>query len=325
MKKLKWGIIGLGKIAHKFAEDLLLSTGSQLYGVASRSLDKSESFAKKYGAVKHFGAYLELVKDPEIDVVYIATPHPFHEENTLMCLEHGKHVLCEKPMGMNKEQAEKMFGVAKEKNLFLMEALWSRFIPGIEKMLEIVRSDTLGKILFLRADFGFKAAFDPSGRVYNKKLGGGSLLDIGIYPIFLSQLLLGKPSGIKAMARMASTGVDTFCAMLLDFPGNEKAVLESTVEGDTPVEAYIYGEKGNIKLHSRFHHTQKITLSLDGQKPRTITAEYVGNGYYHEIKEVEKCIAEGKIQSKKFSEKDSLHLVETMDRVREEIGLHYDL
>jgi predicted dehydrogenase len=322
-KKLKWGIIGLGNIAHKFAADLLLCEKAQLLGVASRSKEKAHDFAKKYHAVKHYGSYRELAEDPDIDVVYIATPHPMHFENTLMCLKNGKHVLCEKPMGMNRNQVETMIKEARSDNLFLMEALWSRFIPSTFKLLELLNKDVIGKISFIRADFGFKADWDPQWRVYNKSLGGGSLLDIGIYPIYLSLLLLGNPVDIKAMARMSETEVDTFVAMLFDFRNGEKAVLESTVEADTPTEAYIYGEKGTIKLHTRFHHTTRITLIPHHDQEQTYEIGYRGNGYYHEIKEVSECIGQNSTESELFSHNDSLNLIATMDAVRKEIGLDY--
>jgi len=324
MKKIKWGILGTGKIAHKFAEDLLLSKNSVLFGVASRYKSKAKTFGKKFGAEKYYGSYQELAQDAEIDIVYIATPHPFHYKNTLMCLEHNKHVLCEKPMGMNKNEVSDMIKTARSKKLFLMEAMWTRFIPATDKMLQLISSGVIGKPFFVGADFGFKAEVDWNGRIYNKKLGGGALLDIGIYPIFLALLVLGMPAEIKAVARIAKSGVDTFCAMLFNFSEGEKAVLEATVEADTPIEGYIYGEKGFLKLNSRFHHTRKITLNLYGKKPVVYKINYRGNGYFHEILEVEKCLTAGKTESDKFQLNNSLNLIEVIDRVRKEIGLFYE-
>ena len=182
-RKINWGIIGLGKIANTFAADLRLSNNSILRAVASRNIEKAKRFSEKYNAIHFYGSYEELVADPEIDVVYVATPHTFHFENTMMCLKEGKGVLCEKPMGMKYSEVEIMIREAKRRNLFLMEGLWTRFIPATGKMLEILDNKTIGEPMFVHADFGFKADPDFESRIYNKSLGAGSLLDIGIYPI----------------------------------------------------------------------------------------------------------------------------------------------
>jgi predicted dehydrogenase len=251
-RKIQWGIIGLGKIAHKFALDLLLSDDAELYGVASRDKEKAEEFRRKYSAKKSFGSYEELVQDQEIDVVYIATPHPFHFENTMLCLDHNKGVLCEKPMGMNLAQTMAVTAKAQSKGLFLMEGLWTWFISATEKLIELLERKVIGDVLFIRADFGFKADLNPDGRIYNKSLGGGSLLDVGIYPVYMSLLVLGIPTQIQSMARFTASGVDSYCSIMFDYGNDAKASLESTAEADTPIEAHIYGENGSIKLHSRF-------------------------------------------------------------------------
>jgi predicted dehydrogenase len=322
-KEINWGIIGLGNIAHKFANDLLLSKESKLYGVASRNIDKANEFGKKFKTVKYYGSYEELTKDPHIDIVYIATPHSLHYDNTMMCLKEGKAVLCEKPMGLNTQQVAKMITEAKTRKLFLMEAMWTRFIPSTQKLLDIINNGVIGKINFIRADFGFKAYFDPSGRVYNKKLGGGSLMDIGIYPIYLSLLLLGIPSKVKAFAKMSKTEVDTYCAMITDYKNGEKAILESTFETKTPTKAYIYGEKGTLIMHSPFHHTKKISLTDNGKLIKQFKINYKGNGYYHEIEEAVKCIKTNKTYSDKHSLSDSLNLITVIDLIKKEIGLNY--
>ncbi len=321
--RIKWGIIGLGKIANKFAEDLKLSKNAILYGVASRNLDKARSFGERYGSIAYFDSYRELAEHPEIDVVYVATPHAFHFENTMMCLKNDKAVLCEKPMGMDVVEVRKMVEEAKSRNLFLMEGLWTRFIPATEKLMELLEEKTIGEVIAVRADFGFKGDGNLNSRVYDKELGGGSLLDIGIYPIYLSLLALGVPTNMKAMARMTETNVDSHCTMLFDYGNSAKAILESTIEADTPTEAYIYGNKGTIRLHSRFHHTRKMTLTQEEEK-KTIDIPYVGNGYFHEIEEVNKCLLEGETESMKLPLGSSLELMTLIDRVKKEIGLRYD-
>ncbi len=322
--KLKWGIIGLGKIANKLASDLQLSPHAELYGVASRDVQKAKEFGLQHNASKYYGSYEELANDPEVEVVYIATPHVFHFENAMLCLKNGKHVLCEKPMGMNARQVKAMIAEAKARNLFLMEGIWTRFIPATEKLIELLNSNVIGEVLFIRADFGFTSTFNPEGRLYNKKLGGGSLLDIGIYPIYFSLLTLGMPTWIQATARMTDTGVDSYCGMLFDYANNAKAILDSTFEADTPTEAYIYGTKGHIKIHNRFHHPEKLSVYRNKELVEEIEMKYEGFGYLHEIEEVNRCVKNKMTESPKLTHQMSLDLVSVMDKVRGEIGLVYD-
>lgn len=321
--KIKWGIIGLGNIANKFAGDLQLSKNAILYGIASRNIEKAKKFSQKYNSIKYYGSYEELAKNPEIDVIYIATPHTFHFENTMMCLKYGKSVLCEKPLGVNADEVKTMLNEARSKKIFLMEALWTRFIPATEKLIEMIRDKIIGDIIFIRSDFGFKGDLNLEGRVYNKKLGGGSLLDIGIYPIYLSLLTLGLPTNIKVMARMTQTEVDSYCAMLFDYDNSSKAILESTLEADTPTEAYIYGSKGLIKLHSRFHHSEKISLYQNGELKEVFDMKYKGEGYLYEIEEVNKCLKENSVESIKLPHSVSLNLITLLDKVKNKIGLGY--
>lgn len=322
-EKTKWGIIGLGKIAHKMAEDLLLVEDADLVAVASRDINKSKEFASQYQVAHFYGSYEELVQNQDVDVVYIATPHVFHFENTMMCLKAGKSVLCEKAFGMNEEEVKKMIAEARKKELFLMEALWTRFIPSTEKILQLMEQETIGSIKYLRADFGFAANYDPNHRVFNKKLGGGSLLDIGIYPVYLSLLLWGAPQKIKANARINQDGIDSFCSMVFEYENQGQAFLESTLELDTPTEAYIFGEKGSIKVHGRFHHSEQLSIYTEKSTVESIQLPFKGNGYYHEIEEVNQCLLNGKIESDKMPHKMSLLLIQTLDKIRQQIGLNY--
>lgn len=321
-KKIKWGIIGLGKIANKFASDLRLSESSELYGVASRDINKAKEFGILYQATKHFGSYKELAEDPEVDVIYIATPHVFHFENAMMCLQYGKNVLCEKPMGINSKEVKALVEEARSRSLFLMEGMWTRFIPATEKLLQLLQGNEIGEIISVDADFGFKGNMDPESRLYNKKLGGGSLLDIGIYPIYLSLLILGIPTGIKAMARMTNTQVDSYCSMLFDYANGCKAKLESSIEMNTPTEAHVYGSKGVIKLYNRFHHSEKIGIIKDG-KEEILELKHQGHGYVYEIEEVNKCLLNQETESAKLPLIISENLISIIDRVKTEIGLKY--
>ncbi|MCH2192822.1 Gfo/Idh/MocA family oxidoreductase [Kordia sp.] len=322
-QKVRWGIIGLGKIAHNFAFDLRISETAVLQGVASRSIEKATKFAKKFKAQKAYGSYEALVKDPDIDVIYIATPHVLHFENTMLCLQYKKAVLCEKPLGINLTQVQTMIQEAKSQNVFLMEAIWTRFMPSYQKVLELLNDGAIGDVISIRADFGFQTTFDPEGRLYNKKLGGGSLLDIGIYPIFLSLLVLGMPSDINAMARMTNTNVDSFIAMLFEYKNDAKAVLESTFEVDTPTEAYIFGTKGKIKLHRRFHHANTITLYKNGEET-VFQLPHSGIGYIHEIEAVNENIRNGDTENSKLPLAFSEQLITIIDQVKAKIGLWYE-
>lgn len=321
-QKVYWGIIGLGKIAHTFAADLQRSETAVLHAVASRSQEKATDFAKLYNATNAYDSYEALANDPKIDVVYIATPHTFHFENTMLCLQHGKGVLCEKPLGIHLTQVQTMIKEAKTRKLFLMEAIWTRFMPAIEKMKSLIDEKVIGEIVSVHADFGFRSEFNPESRLYNKSLSGGSLLDIGLYPIFLSLLVLGMPSEINAMARMTTTEVDSFCAMLFDYEDNSKAVLTSTLEANTPTEAFIHGTKGSIKLHRRFHQPNTITLATNGEET-VFELPYSGNGYAHEIEEVNHCILNGHTESSKLPLTLSENLSTIIDRVKSQIGLQY--
>lgn len=322
--KLKWGIIGLGKIANKFAHDIKLCSGSVLYAVASRSMEKAEAFAEKYGASKCFDSYEALAKCNEVDVIYIATPHVFHYENSMLCLANGKHVLCEKPIGMNSVQVEAMLAEAQKRKLFLMEGLWTRFMPSTEKLIELLDNKAIGEVIYAKADFGFIPAKNYEGRVYKKELGGGSLLDIGIYPIYLSLLALGTPTEIKTMTRWAKTEVDSACTILFGYENGTKANLESSFEIVSPTEAYVYGTEGCIKMYGRFHHSANLSVfDKSGLLLETFHLPYKGNGYVHEIEEVEKCISSSSVESNKHPLSMSLQLSQLLDGVREDMGLVY--
>lgn len=214
-KTYKWGTIGLGHIAGKFADALAIAGNAVLEAVASRELRRAEQFGKEHGARKTYGSYEALAKDPDIDAVYIATPHAFHADLAMLCLRRGKAVLCEKPMALNYWQVKTMTDSAKANNAFMMEVMWTRFLPATEKMLELVQQGAIGDIHTITADFCFNAPFDPQGRLYNPALGGGALLDVGIYPLFLALLLLGRPKKIRARAKLSVTGVDESCQAVL--------------------------------------------------------------------------------------------------------------
>jgi len=323
MKKINWGIIGCGKIAHKFASDLLLVQGAELTAVAARKEEKALQFGKEYGVGFCYGSYIDLVNDPDIDVCYIATIHPLHNEITHMCLGNGKAVLCEKPMGMNFSEVKSMVDLAKKNNLFLMEAMWTRFMPAVEKVLELIKEQVIGDIKSVHADFGFLGDMDRNSRLFNKKLGGGALLDIGIYPLYLSLLTLGYPEEISAVAQLTETGVDESCSMILRHDNGVVSSLHCTFMADTQIEAWIHGSLGSIRMHRRFHHPNQISIYHHGEVSELLDIPYTGIGYYHEIVHVNECLRKDLLESPKMSHKDSLNLVKMMDEVRNQIGVFY--
>jgi len=323
MKTYHWGILGTGFIARKMAEALSFVPQSKVYAVASRNIDTAKDFASKYDVEKSYGSYEELVSDPKVDIVYIATPHNLHFENTIMSLDHGKHVLCEKPFAVNGREVRGMIAKAKEKNRFLMEALWSRFLPNIIKAKEMVDLGQIGKIKLIKADFGLNKPFDPNHRLYNKQLIGGSLLDLGIYPLFLSLLLLGKPKTIKAIAGIGATGVDYNCSFTLGYEDDTLAVMYSSVIAQTDIVAAIYGEKGTIVFNNWWFMPVPIRIVTQEGKEIPVPLKFEGNGYNYEATELVKCLEQGKIQSEIMSWDNSLLLIDVLDAIRKEIGLVY--
>ena len=321
-EKVRWGIIGLGNIARNFVKDLALVNEAQIYAAASRNLEKAKGFADKYNIPKAFGSYKELLECKEIDVVYIATPHTSHCELSIMAMEHGKHVLCEKPMGINRVEVEKMIVAAQQNKVFLMEALWSRFNPSILKVKQLVETGDIGPLAYLQADFAFYAMDrDFKGRVLNPELAGGSLLDIGIYPIFLAYLLLGKPDQILSTSSFHDNGTEIQTSMIFKYP-KARAILYSGFTSRSEMKAEISGEKGTIYIPTRWHEAQAYIVEKNGEKEE-FSLPTRGRGYFYEIKEVNDCINHGKLESTLWSHQNSLDLINIMDIVRKQNGIEF--
>jgi predicted dehydrogenase len=328
MRTYNWGIIGASKIARKFAEDLKRLPNARLHAVASTSAERAGAFAAEFGAPHAFGRYEDIVRCPDLDVVYVATPHVLHCENSLMCLENGLPVLCEKPFSMNLGEARRMVSAARKNRAFLMEAIWTRFIPAVEHAFELVENGEIGEIHTVTADFGFRMPFEPAHRIFNKALGGGSLLDIGIYPALLSLFMFGKPdpADVQAVATFTSTGVDESCVFNFKYPGNRLATGHSTIAGNMPVEAHLYGSLGTIRMHPRWHHTDRLTVSrYEGRQElkRDLHIPYEGWGYAFEAAHVMQCLENQMLESDKLPLDFTLDLAETLDCIREKIGLEY--
>lgn len=324
MNKYRWGIVGLGKIAHKFAEALKTFSNAELLAVASRNIDNAENFAYQHKSNRYYGSYEDLADDPEVDVVYIATPHHRHAELSKMCLEKGKHVVCEKPFAVNEKEAGEVYALAKSKGLFVMEALWTRFLPTYIKAKELVESGELGKVISLFSDFGFKAKFDPSSRLFNLELAGGSLLDVGIYPVFYALTLLGEPKHIKATAVIGYTNVDEQCAIIFDYGNGVLAQLFCSLISNNTQETSIHGDKSRLLIHHPSHGLTTMSLIQDWKLRGHVKVKYTGNGFNYQIEEVHRCLGAGLNESPSWTSEDSLRLMRTLDRIRAEIGLKYD-
>ena len=322
-RKFRWGIIGAGRIAEKFAHDLALLPMVELHAVASRSQTRANDFAEKNGAKHSFGSYEDMLT-AGVDAVYIATRHPQHCAPTIMCLEAGIPVLCEKPLAMNSEEVAKMINTAKKHGTFLMEAIWTRFLPSFKKAMEIIEAGELGEVLTVKADFGFHSPFNPDSRLFNREMGGGVLLDIGIYPILLAQTLLGQHEKMQATAYLGSTGVDEETAVNLSYPDNKFALLHATVRSETETVAFIHGSKGTLKLASRWHESDNFSIEFNNGEKRSYQFDFKGAlGYKFEIEHVMECVQKGMKESPVVSFEFSENLMRTLDEVREEIGLEY--
>jgi predicted dehydrogenase len=323
---IRWGILGTGKIAKAFATALQDTPDAKLVAVASRSVDSATTFGQQYCAERFHGSYQALADDPNVDVIYIGTPHPMHHENALMCLNGGKAVLVEKSFTMNRRQAEDIINLARAKKLFVMEAMWTRFMPAVVEAKRIVDSGEIGKPAHVSADFGFTSDAGPEHRLFAPELGGGALLDLGIYPLSMASFFLGAVTGVKAQAEMTATGVDMQTAFTLAHEGGAVSSCACSLRSRTPTELIISGTKGFVRLHDRFHNTDSFTVTVvDGasRNERTITLPKSGNGYTHEAQEVGRCIRAGLIESPVMPHAETLAIMGTLDEIRAQIGLRY--
>ena len=323
---IKWGIIGTGRIAHNFAADLQLVEHAKLIAVGSRKQETADQFAAEFNLAKSYGSYEALAADKEIDAVYIATPHVFHYTNTLLCLEQQKAVLCEKPFAMNGEQVAGLIAAARKNNVFLMEALWSRFLPHYQQLMKMLENKVIGEVLAVHADFGFKLHNNAPQRLTDIALGGGTLLDIGIYNVFFVLSILGRPDSIDAAIKKAANGIDEQCSATFTYQNGSVAHLFSTFNATIPVEVQVFGSKANIKLTHRFYEPSCTILLSDasGINYQPVPAERgEGIGYVFEARHMTDCLLKGLKESPLMRFEDSTLLIETLDRIRNKAGLIY--
>ncbi len=326
MKTIRWGILGAGRIARKFATDLRMVEDAELVAIGSRSQKSADDFNKEFPVKYKHDSYEALAQNSDVDVIYIATPHNLHHENTLLCLEHNKAVLCEKPFAMNARQAAEMIAMAKKKKVFLMEALWTKFQPHFLKMQEMIGQGALGEIRSVLVNFGFIPQEPVPARLFDPALGGGTLMDIGIYNVFMALNTLGKPDQIDAVMTPAPTGVDEMCAVTFRYKNGALAQLFSSFATNLATDADIGGTGGRIRLTSRFYETSSSVEYFPG---RVNTREVIplekesGFGYQYEARHVNDCIGNGKTESDVMSFADTMLLIETLDKIREIAGIRY--
>lgn len=319
---IKWGIVGLGKIARSFAQDLQLSENADITAVASSNEERAIQFANEFNVKTYYSSYEKLFNDSNVDVVYVATIHTSHAELSIMAMNHKKHVLCEKPLALNYIDAKKMINASIENKVFFMEGLWSRFNPSIKKVLELIHAGEIGELCFINADFSFYALDrNVNSRVLNIELGGGSLLDIGIYPIFLAYLLLGKPIGIKASSQFFHNDAEVQTSMIFDYD-KAQALLHSSFTHNSIMIAKIEGSLGQIHVGPRWHQAERFTLIKNG-KETEFNLPTIGKGFTPEIREVHHCIKNKQLESKLWSHQNSLELIKLIDKVRAIIGVTF--
>ena len=325
---IRWGILGCGKIARKFASDLKYVKDAQLVAVAAREQSAAEEFAKDFPAKHKHGSYESLAQNPEVDVIYIATPHGFHHEHTMLCLKYKKAVLCEKAFAMNTRQVTEMITLAKAQGVFLMEAFWTKFLPHYNLVKQMITNGKIGSIKYITAEFGYTPGSPVPQRMFDPRLGGGSLYDIGIYPVFMTLDILGRPDNIEAGMTKASTGIDEQCAIRFDYKSGVKAQLFSTFAANLAGQAEVVGDKGRIRFTDSFHAPW---TSLEFYKSSVDSKESVpfeksaGFGYEYEARHVTECLQKGLIESPVMTHAQSLLIIETLDRIREKAGIRYPM
>ncbi len=322
-KRFNWGLIGPGLIAQQFADDLRVIDDAALYAVASNSMERGRAFAQKNGGEKVYDSYEALVNDPDVDAVYIATPHRFHFDNTMLCLNAGKPVLCEKPLTVNAAETKILIETAKEKKVFLLEALWTRYLPIYSQIRQWLDEGVIGDLHLLSSTFGFNIPKNKDLRWMNPELAGGTLLDMGVYPIATSQWVLGQmPESFGAEAIIGETGVDELISVALKYPNGVISQFSTNFLSNNINDFYIYGTKGIIRIHANYWGSSRATLMVDG-KELTVSKPLRASGFEYQTEEAMRCIRAGLLESPGMPQAQTLANMELMDSIRAKIGLKY--
>lgn len=318
---LRWGLIGTGWPARELGRAVRASTAGAVVAVGSRDLERAQALAHELGARAHHG-YEALVGDPEIEAVHVATPHSLHREHALLAIEAGKHVLVEKPFTRNATEAREVLAAAKSGGVFVMEAMWTRFLPHMVLVRELVRQGAVGEVVAIHADHGQRVDFDPTHRMYAPSLAGGALLDLGVYPIAFAHDVLGAPSRVQASSRLAPTGVDRSTAVILDHEGGGTAVLYATSCSRTPTSATVVGTEGRLEIGGDFYKPNQVVLTKGGTSVRSALT-LPSSGFEYQVAEVARQVAAGASQSETMPWRASVEIVSVMDEVRRLVGVRY--
>jgi len=324
-KVIRWGILGPGVISRKFVVDLKTAEGALVTAVGSRSLERATRFAAEFDIPHAHGSYAGLVEDADVDAVYVGTPHPFHKDHTILCLENGKHVLCEKPFAINAVEAAEMVRVARARKRALMEAMVTRHLPVALRLRELIAGGVIGDVRMITAGFGFRAKFDPASRLFDPQLGAGALLDLGIYPLSFAYMLLGEPATIDSRARLGKTGVDEQAAVLLGYQNGALAALTMAIRLNIPREAHVLGTEGQIKIFPRWWVPSRMAVKRPGRDEHIIDLPFKGNGYTDEAESFMEVIRSGRLESDAMPLEESLSIMRTMDAIRAQWGLKYPM
>ena len=322
MSNFNWGILGPGGIAKAFAEDLKKLNGHSIAAVGSRTLSNAQSFANTFGGTA-YGSYEELVADPQVDAIYVATPHPAHKENVILALNAGKPVLCEKPFAVNAVEAQQMVDAAHKNGVALMEAMWARFLPHYAQVREIIQSGVLGKIHTIQADHGQRLADQNIPRLVEPSLAGGALLDLGIYPVSFAHMILGNPSKITSSAVLTDKGVDAQTSMIFDYDDGAQAVLNTTMIEQTPCRAVVAGLNGWLEIDRTFYNPASMRVVLNDGTTTEYPSSYVGHGLREQAEVFKQLVTSGQQQSQILTWQDTVDIMKTLDQVRSQIGLKY--
>ncbi|WP_274557787.1 Gfo/Idh/MocA family protein [Streptomyces spiramyceticus] len=321
---VRWGVLATGGIASVFTADLMRMPDAEVVAVASRSTATARAFADRFGIPRAYGSWAELAADQDVDVVYVAGPHSSHRAAAGLCLEAGRAVLCEKAFTLNSREAEELVAVARRQERFLMEAMWMYCNPAILRLVETVRSGAIGDVRTVHADFGLAGPFAPEHRLRDPALGGGALLDLGVYPVSFAHLILGEPDRVQADALLSPEGVDLNTGILLGWESGATALLSCSITADTPITASVTGTAGRIELGRGFFYPDRFVLHRDGREPEEVVG---GNGNRHSLQyeaaEVMRCLRAGENESPLVPLDGTLAVMRTLDAVRRRIGVRY--
>jgi predicted dehydrogenase len=321
--RTRWGILATGGIATSFAQDLKLLPDAEVVAVGSRSAESAQAFAGRHEIPRAYGSWRELADDGDIDVVYVATPHSAHYAATRILLEAGRAVLCEKPFTLDLTTTVELIDMARERGLFLMEAMWMRCNPAVLRMVELIRDGAIGEITSVHADFGVAGPFEPTHRMRSRELGGGALLDLGVYPVSFAHMVLGKPDHVRAWAKIGPEGTDENTGIIFGYDSGAIAALTSGMLGETPLGATVSGTAGRIVLDPPFFRPDRFTLHRDGAEPEVVETPREGLGYLYEAAEVQRCLRDGLTESPLVPHAVTIQVMDLLDQIRDQIGVTY--